>query len=348
MKRDQNSFRGCLVGGAIGDALGAPVEFMQLDEIISQYGPDGIQDLVISSSEKALITDDTQMTLFTAEGILRSETRRVTKGICHPPSVVFHAYQRWLLTQGYPRVPEYEWVYDGWLLDIEALHACRAPGVSCLTALRSEDHGTMDDPINTSRGCGGAMRSAPVGLFYRREEAFQLAAEMAALTHGHPSGFLSAGALAYLIDALIEGFDLETAVTKTLMILKKYEGHEKCTKKLELAEKLSKMGSFDDEAIALLGGGWVGEEALAIAVYCALKYQHDFRKALQTAVNHSGDSDSIGAITGNILGVYLGLNGIPVEWIEKVELKDVLIQIADDLLIDYDESNIDRKRYPGY
>lgn len=143
-----------------------------------------------------------------------------------------------------------------------------------------------------------------------------------------------------------EGFDLETAVTKTLMILKKYEGHEKCTKKLELAEKLPQMGSFDDEAIALLGGGWV--EALAIAVYCALKYQHDFRKALQTAVNHNGDSDSIGAITGNILGVYLGLNRIPVEWIEKVELKDVLIQIADDLLIDYDEGNIDHQNYPGY
>jgi ADP-ribosylglycohydrolase len=348
IKRESDFFRGCLVGGAIGDALGAPVEFLTRDEIISQYGPGGIGDLAVLESGKALITDDTQLTLFTAEGILRAKNRMLTKGLCQPTSVVYHAYQRWLLTQGYPRLPEYEWIYDGWLLGIKELHAQRAPGVSCLTALRSDELGTIEAPINTSKGCGGIMRAAPAGLYYRRDDAFRMAAEFAALTHGHPSGYLSAGALAYLIDALIEGVDLETAVTKTMMMLKGYTGHEECLKKLQLAEQLSKMGTYDDEAIALLGQGWVGEEALAISVYCALKYQDDFRKAVQVAVNHDGDSDSTGAITGNILGLYRGLSEIPEDWIEKVELKEVLIQVADDLLTDDDEQNVDLERYPGY
>ncbi len=104
----------------------------------------------------------------------------------------------------------------------------------------------------------------------------------------------------------------------------------------------------DTDAISRLGEGWVGEEALAISVYCALKYQDDFKKALTAAVNHNGDSDSTGAITGNILGAYLGLSTIPVEWIENIELKDCLLQIADDLLVEYNRDNVDWDRYPGY
>ena len=125
MKRKQELFRGCLIGGAIGDALGWPVEFRSYTEIQRKYGKEGISDLVLSASGKAEITDDTQLTLFTAEGILRAETRGIRKGICHPPSVVFYAYQRWLLTQGYPRVHDFEWVYDGYLLSIKELHAKR-------------------------------------------------------------------------------------------------------------------------------------------------------------------------------------------------------------------------------
>ena len=152
MKRDKAHFRGCIIGGAIGDALGWPVEFMKLDGIINHYGLIGIQELEITPSGKAEITDDTQMTLFTAEGILRAETREILKGICHPPTVVYHAYQRWLLTQGYPLVKDYEWIYDGWLLDIKELYVKRAPGKSCLTALASRKMGTIEHPINNSKG----------------------------------------------------------------------------------------------------------------------------------------------------------------------------------------------------
>jgi ADP-ribosylglycohydrolase len=346
MKRNQEFFRGCLVGGAIGDALGRPVEFLEYNEIISQFGAGGIQDLKSFSSESE-ISDDTQMTLFTAEGILRAQTRGIEKGICDPTTVVFHAYQRWLLTQGYPKVTDYEWFYNGWLLDIKKLYARRAPGNSCISSLLSRKQGTTKDPINNSKGCGGVMRVAPVGLFYPKENAFNMAVEFAALTHGHPSGYLSAGALAYIIASIIEGQDIETAVKNSINELEDHDSHEECIQSLKKALKLSKSSLSDISVIAQLGEGWVGEEALGISVYCTLKYKNDFKEALIAAVNHNGDSDSTGAITGNILGAYLGLKNIPTNWVSKVELIEVLTQIADDLLIGYQKGQGWQNRYPG-
>ena len=162
----------------------------------------------------------------------------------------------------------------------------------------------MAEPINNSKGCGGVMRVAPAGLFYCGEDAFRMGAEFAALTHGHPSGFLSAGVLAYLVAAMIGGAELEAAIEQALVILGSYAGHDECTQALEQAVALARADCPDLEAVTRLGEGWVGEETLAIAVYCALKYRDDFKKALIAAVNHSGDSDSTGAVTGNILGAY--------------------------------------------
>jgi ADP-ribosylglycohydrolase len=348
MKRNQKYFRGCLLGGAIGDALGWPVEFKLLNEIRRKYGHEGITDLECSKSGKAEITDDTQMTLFTAEGILRAETRGREKGICDPASVVYHAYQRWLITQGYPRRESMEWTYDGWLLEVKELHAQRAPGNSCLSALNSNDKGTIYEPVNNSKGCGGVMRAAPAGLFYTKEDAFRRGVEFAAITHGHPSGYLSAGALASIIASIISGEEIEAAVEGTLRELSKHRCHEECFEALKKALDLSKSSDNPIDAIAKLGEGWVGEEALAVSVYCALKYKDDFKRALITSVNHNGDSDSTGAITGNILGAYLGIEGIPKEWMEKIELRDEITQIADDLLTGYEEGREWWNRYPGY
>ena len=83
--------------------------------------------------------------------------------------------------------------------------------------------------------------------------------------------------------------------------------------------------------IHALGKGWVAEKTLAIAVYCAFKYPEDFDKALIASVNHEGDSDSTGAVTGNIVGTNVGLSGIPSKYIDDLELKDIIMEIADDL-----------------
>lgn len=179
--------------------------------------------------------------------------------------------------------------------------------------------GTMQEPLNNSKGCGGVMRTAPIGLFYRKEEAFKLGCESAAIKHGHPSGYLSAGALSFIIAAILEGLDLETAVEQSIEELNLYPSNKECCELIEKALTLAKSNTPDIQAIESLG-----EEALVISVFCALKYQTDFKKAVITAVNQNGDSDSTGAITGNILGAYLGVEEIPENWAKEVELSQEL------------------------
>ncbi|MBS4024331.1 MAG: ADP-ribosylglycohydrolase family protein [Clostridia bacterium] len=141
---------------------------------------------------------------------------------------------------------------------------------------------------------------------------------------------------------------MEQAVFDVLKELKNYQGHEECSNIILKATDLAKNNEDPEQAVRLLCEGWVGEEAIAISVYCALKYCDDFKKAICVAVNHDGDSDSTGAITGNILGAYLGIQGIPQEWAGKVELTEVLIQVADDLLTRYQDTNEWWEKYPGY
>jgi len=332
MKRIQEHFRGFLIGGAIGDAFGSAVEFLSIDAIKEVYGKAGITDLVCSESGLAEITDDTQMTLFTAEGILRACNNGQKASIEEVSQSVYHAYLRWLFTQGFPKFEEYTSIYDGWLLTVKDLHHRRAPGNTCLSALQGKERGTIDKPLNNSKGCGGVMRVAPAGLVYSKELAFRMGAEFAVITHGHPSGYLSAGALAYIIASIMEGSTLDEAVAGALAVLKDSDGHEECSLILKKAFELVSSDLVDIIAIKILGEGWVGEEALAIAVYCALKHSDDFRKAIIASVNHSGDSDSTGAITGNILGAYLGLISIPEEWAQRLEIREVIERMADELL----------------
>lgn len=344
MEGQKGKYRGCLIGGAIGDALGWPVEFKSMEQINATYGPEGITDLDVGIKGVAEITDDTQMTIFTSEGILRAETREKRKGNVDVPSMIYRSYLRWLHTQGI----ESNIDQDGWILSIKELQFRRAPGNTCLSALRSSKKGSVQEPINNSKGCGGVMRTAPIGLFYSKEEAFKLGCDSAAITHGHPSGFLPAGALSYLIAALKEGLEFEKALQLSLEELKAHPSHEECSILFEKALDLASSDKNAIEAINQLGEGWVGEEALAISLYSALKYKNQFETALAVAVNHNGDSDSTGAITGNILGCHLGMKAIPKAWIENVECSSNIIDLADDLYTRYQDSREWFRKYPGW
>src|SRR5262249_46963513 len=130
--------RGALLGGAVGDALGAPIEFLSLAEIRRQFGPSGLEDYALAYGRCGAITDHTQMSLFTAEGTIRAWVRAVLRGICHPPSVIHHAYLRWLVTQGErPASADVTIGTDGWLFGVRELHDRRAPGNTCLSGLRA-------------------------------------------------------------------------------------------------------------------------------------------------------------------------------------------------------------------
>ena len=348
-------FKGCLLGGAVGDAMGAPVEFMSLAEIRRKFGPDGITGYSPAYGRIGAITDDTQMTLWTVEGLLRYHCRGATRGIVPSmPGMVHRAYLRWLITQGASsRDDAFQYAndeeYPGWLIGVKDLHARRAPGNTCLAALMSAGMGTMDAPKNDSKGCGGVMRVAPAGLYEPHPaRAFKMGCEIAALTHGHPAGYLASGALAAIVAGIIQGGDLRAAVDAAMSILAAEPNAQETVECVGRA--LSFIGKGADpipETIGKIGQGWIAEEALAISIYCSLAHQDDFRKAVLLAVNHSGDSDSTGAITGNILGTLLGVEAIPPEWIEHLELRDEITTIAKDLHTKFRDGKKWFAKYPG-
>lgn len=339
---------GCLLGGAVGDALGAPVEFLSTRDIRARFGPGGVAEFAPAYGRAGAITDDTQMTLFTAEGCLRAVTRGTLRGLCHAPSVIYQAYLRWLRTQG-ETSPEPVGLREapGWLLGVEALHARRAPGMTCLGALRSGRMGTVQEPVNDSKGCGGVMRVAPIGLV-GWGDPFRRACEAAAVTHGHPSGYLAAGAFALMVERLVAGETTAAAVDAALNRVAQEPEHEEVMGALRSAVALAASGEAPTpEAVEGLGGGWVAEEALAIAVYCALAAGDAFARGVLLAVNHGGDSDSTGAIAGNLLGARLGAGAIPARWLDGLELRVVVERVAEDLVTRYRDDEAWWARYPG-
>lgn len=339
--KNLSKFRGCLIGGAAGDALGYAVEFQSLDGIRRKFGEKGIQRYE-KINGKAIISDDTQMTLFTANGILLGITRGKMRGIMGPlETYIYYSYLDWLYTQTSKSIEEYQYT---WLRNVKRLHARRSPGATCLDALMSGMLGTIDDPINNSKGCGGVMRVAPVGLYLcdHRNENYvtELGAKVAAITHGHPLGFIPAAALVNIIyNCFSERFSsleklIKHSIEFTSDMFSKFDETKAFVNLMNKVIELSKSKNEDIKNILTLGEGWVADETLAIAVYCSLKYQNDFKKAVTASVNHGGDSDSTGAVTGNILGAWLGIEKIPQYFIDDLELIDVIEEIAKDLYND--------------
>lgn len=344
-----DKYRGCLMGGAAGDALGYTVEFLDESAIFQRFGLSGITEYELVEGV-AQISDDTQMTLFTANGLLLGTTRGMVRGIMGSyPSYVALCYKDWLQTQtgSYPLDTNATDVCS-WLVNVSELFHRRAPGLTCISAIQSGAYGTIEHHINDSKGCGGVMRVAPVGLYFEPkggvdDELDRIGAEVAAITHGHELGYIPAATLTHIIRRLAhEDVSVEEAVTSSIDATERLFPHARelpvFIDLMHRAMSLSQETIDDLDAIHELGQGWVGDEALAIAVYCALKYPDDFEKAIVAAVNHNGDSDSTGAIAGSIVGTHVGLSGIPAKYVEHLELADVIVEIADDL---YNDCKID-------
>ena len=354
---------GCIVGGAVGDALGYPVEFTQWPEIERMFGPRGITRYCLSSSSssssasgKALISDDTQMALFTGAGILLGMTRSYMRGIMgRLDTYCRYTYLDWLHTQEW-KCRKSECRVDSWLMDVPELYSQRSPGITCLTALK--DLEAEKEVVNDSCGCGGVMRTAPIAILSylhsyadgKLDFCDMVAAEAARITHKHPLGFLPSAVLNDILMQIMsgaadEGDGLCQVVEKAAERLPEiYSGEDgkiygelwpKDVKRLQeilsVAENLSTTDLPDHIAIERIGGGWTGHEALAIAVYSALKHKYSFEDAIVSAVNHSGDSDSTGAVCGNIIGTLLGRKAIPEYYTKDLELLDVIEEMGTDL-----------------
>jgi ADP-ribosylglycohydrolase len=329
-------FHGCLVGGAVGDAL-APVEFLHRSEILKRFGTLGIHNYVPAYGRVGAITDDTQLTLFTAEGMLRAWVvagRRDVKSAFVRATAA--SYLRWLHTQGYSNTSASRPMNEtGWLITNRELFSRRAPGATCISALRRM---TGVVASNESKGCGGVMRVAPVGMFFSHwigddgqvQRTFQIANDIAGITHGHPRGQLTAGVFAVVVALLLRGTTLNEAIGIAKAELRKHDWHEETLAAIELAERLSLSEPNSPDAVRKLGEGWIAEDALAVSLYSAM-CARDFESGVVLAVNHDGDSDSTGSITGNLLGSIHGIRQIPQRWLEPLELRTVIEEMADDL-----------------
>lgn len=352
--KDLGKYRGCLIGGAVGDALGYAVEFLAEQEIFQKYGQNGITQYALVDGT-AQISDDTQMTLFTANGLLRGAAQSKTRESIESYLLyIGQCYLDWLKTQTTAAL-DFEKPDYAWLGNVPAMHHSRAPGHTCLEALMRNELGSIAKPKNNSKGCGGVMRVAPIGLYFEEKDFStldidRLGAEAAALTHGHELGYMPAAALVHIIHIAAHDpkatllFAVEDSICALSALFPNATHLHTLRLLLQKAIDLSKENWSDLAAIHALGEGWVAEETLAIAVYCALKHQDDFGKAIIAAVNHSGDSDSTGAVTGNILGAYLGLDKIPQKYLDKLELRDIILDVADDLFHDCETSGFDSCR----
>lgn len=362
-KRVPDSIRGCLMAGAAGDALGYEVEFMSRSSILSRFGENGITKFALDRNGKALISDDTQMTLFTANGMLMGLTRGYMRGIGgRPEKYVDIAYLDWYYTQtGKKREMLIDDWHPTWLRDLPEMAHLRAPGNTCLSACESLFRGEKTQ--NNSKGCGGIMRVAPMALLnagyasrnengYSIEELAEAGGEIAEVTHKHPLGFLPASLLTVLLYKIVPMSpkqvceEIDGIVADTVNILDRiYKGNHEADKRYlkELtnrAVKLAHTDISDADAIRQLGEGWVAEETWAIALYSAIRHIDSVEDAIIASVNHDGDSDSTGSVCGNIMGAIYGYEHIKERNIfcpegkqleETLELSGIILALANDL-----------------
>ncbi|RJR29732.1 MAG: ADP-ribosylglycohydrolase family protein [Desulfobacteraceae bacterium] len=292
--------KGVIFGLAIGDALGAPTEFIKLPEIKRRYGPEGVLDL----PHPALFTDDTQMSIAIAEALVRAGEKDIDSIM----GAVREEFIKWLHS------PENK----------------RAPGRTCLQGVANMEKGTpwTKSGIERSKGCGSAMRAAPIGYLYQHDptKLREVAHATGICTHGHPTADAACIGAAYLVKLALDGIKPDNMIPELLQFTAGISGEFD-----EAIQKVARCIEWEDEEKALdyLGEGWVGEEAVALALYCFLRYPDDYKSAVLRGANSNGDSDSIASIAGSISGAYLGIGAIPPEWIMKIEKTDYLRSLAE-------------------
>ncbi|MGD0132170.1 MAG: ADP-ribosylglycohydrolase family protein [Bryobacteraceae bacterium] len=309
-----NAFAGAIMGLAVGDALGFPAEFHQRAEILSAFGPEGLRDFVSAGPRypAGAYTDDTQMTLAVAEALIEFGREQLDT-LMHGMASRFLAWSR-------------------------SEENNRAPGATVMAACNRIAAGTnwRESGIANSKGCGSAMRVAPIGLFFWRDipRMLEIARASSLITHGHDAAIEGASAAALLV-ALAMSKRSPEQMFQALM--------EECAPRSPdlkaVLEKLPQLLEADPaEALSVrgLGEGWVAEEAVTSALYCFWRSPLDFEQSMIVAANTDGDSDSIACIAGGISGAFNGLSVIPERWQKGVENAAGLMDVAQRL---YDASN---------
>lgn len=289
-----------LLGLALGDALGYAVEFQSLESIKQRYGQRGIEE----PPHPALYSDDTQMTIALAEGLLDA-------GLDAPLDAQMEAVSARFI----------EWK--------NSPHNTRAPGATCMAGVRNLEQGLpwREAGLIHSKGCGSAMRVAPIGFLYQNDpgQLRRVAEASSLLTHRHPTAVAASIAAAYAVALALEGISTAEYLPR---IARFADG---ISEEFDQAlRRVGHVGAWGDEerALAHIGEGWVGEEAVAMALYCVLRYPDDYTACVRRAANITGDSDSVACIAGGIMGARLGMSALPAEWQQRLENYDGLVELA--------------------
>ncbi len=326
-------FRGCLLGLAIGDALGHPTEFIRSVGLIrAKYGPQGVTGFqpvagrhhsasLLGRHPAGTFSDDTQMAIAVARSLAQAGRGDLDALM----TVMGHEFVAW------SRSPENN----------------RSPGETCMAGCRNfaafEDWRTAG--LIDKKGCGAAMRAAPVGLYYYDDDEalVRVAAAQSVLTHRHPTGVASsvaaAAAVAWVtrgngIDGLVQ-FTRDSVLRLTPELLLELGcspdlvgdiGISEMLRSLDQVNAVQEKESID--ACEFLGGGWIGEEAVACALWCVLRAKGAFRESVLRGANTSGDSDSIACIAGSIAGALVGNHGLPDELVSTLEKSEALDSLA--------------------
>jgi ADP-ribosylglycohydrolase len=299
----KDQFLGCLLGVAIGDALGFPVERLSLAQIHRRYGPEGVRDFV--SGERyppGTYSDDTQLTLATARALLQAGEGNLDQ-IAEALALEYLAWYR---------SPE----------------SARGPGRTTLAACANLSAGIpwRESGIRESKGCGSAMRVAPIGLYFHgdKEKLIAVARASSVITHAHPTGVGAAVLNAYTVACLLDGVAPGDLLHELLPMASSASAELAAV--LGIVQSYGRLGPA--AAFAQIGETGSAEEVFASAVFCFLRKPEDFRATVLAAANSNGDSDSIAAMAGGFSGACNGVQGIPEKWLQAVENRQEIEELS--------------------
>ncbi len=294
-------FRGCLLGLAVGDALGMPLEGMRASEIRRQFGR--VRDFLAAPwrmLEAGQWTDDTKMALCQARSLASrggfdlEDTAR--------EFLAWYESRDWRGIGGA--------TYD-------SMQRLKAGVPASASGMKGE----------LAAGNGAAMRIAPLGLVdcldLERMRAHVDASTR--ITHDNPEAVAGSLAIAYAVARASRG-DLEPSLLIADTVA--FVGPSKVAERLEMAGRFLEQRMEADEALARLGTGGYVVESVASAFFSFLRTPRDFEETLSLAVSGGLDTDTVAAMTGAISGAYNGLLSIPERWRNRVEAAEDILEIA--------------------
>ena len=344
---EKQMFCGCLLGMAVGDAMGAAVEKKSYEEICETYGPAGLlgYDTVNGLAE---ITSYTQVAAFGVNGLLLA----ISRGQSHEAmAYVTLALKEWCGAQHLPRDPRWK---NCWLCKVPAFRRRKNMDPRTLDALTRDVLGSPKKPSNQAEGPGSLTAAVAMGLYFHPErmqfhEIGLLGAQAVALTHGDPMAFLSGSVLAYVIAAVLHDPEsgLESHFRMAAQTVAEQFGAEfpqalLLRKKLLGAIERAKDPQADHvKEMESIGCG-TAAGVLAGAMYAVVAGRGDFDASAIIAVNHSGKSAAVGAVTGAILGARMGWDALPEFYVECLESARVIDELTSDLWQCYEKPGTKR------